>query len=185
MKNAPNKNTRFIWTIGHSTRPVEEFIALLQSFKIKLLVDIRSFPGSRKFPQFNKEALQITLAENEREYIHLKDLGGRRKAAPNSENTSWRSTAFRGYADYMETPTFLQSIQELEKLAKQQPTAYMCAEALWWRCHRALVSDYLKSKDWTVMHIMNIDKAQEHPYTSSAKIVAGALSYKAVDLKLF
>src|ERR1019366_6436181 len=108
------EENKFIWTIGHSTRPIEEFVAKLQSFKIELVADIRSYPGSRKFPQFNKEALEISLPENGIQYMHLKDLGGRRKSNPDSKNTAWRSLAFRGYADYMETAGFKEAIKFLE-----------------------------------------------------------------------
>jgi uncharacterized protein (DUF488 family) len=166
-----------IWTIGHSTHTLEELVAMLNSFEIKLLADIRSFPGSRKFPQFNKENLEVSLPENGIEYVHLKKLGGRRKVNPASKNISWRHLAFRAYADYMETSDFKEGIEELEKIAQQQRTAYMCSEAVWWRCHRSMVSDYLKSKGWKVMHIMAIEKEEEHPYTSPAKIVNEQLSY--------
>jgi uncharacterized protein (DUF488 family) len=141
------------------------------------LADIRSFPGSRKFPQFNKENLEVSLPENGIEYVHLKKLGGRRKVNPDSKNISWRHLAFRAYADYMETSDFKEGIEELEKIAQRQRTAYMCSEAVWWRCHRSMVSDYLKSKGWKVMHIMAIEKEEEHPYTSPAKIVNEQLSY--------
>lgn len=167
----------YIWTIGHSTHTLDEFIAILRSFQIELVVDIRSFPGSRRYPHFNKEALEISLPENKIEYIHLKGLGGRRKVHPNSVNKGWRSLAFRGYADYMESDTFHTSVEELERLAYKKRVAYMCAEAVWWRCHRSLVSDYLKLHDWKVMHIMGIGKAEEHPFTGPAKIEDGKLLY--------
>lgn len=172
------KEHKNIWTIGHSTRLLEEFVAMLHSFNIELIVDIRSYPGSRKFPQFNKEALEISLPQNNIEYIHLKNLGGRRKVKPDSKNTAWRHAAFRGYADYMETPAFKAGINELEILALKKRTAYMCSEAVWWRCHRSMVSDYLKVNGWKVMHIMGIGKEDEHPYTAPAKIVDGELSYE-------
>lgn len=169
-----NKN---IWTIGHSTRTLDEFIAMLKSFQIECVADIRSFPGSRKYPQFNNEALEISLPQYNIRYFHLKNLGGRRKAYPDSKNTAWRYVAFRGYADYMETGEFREGIQQLEKIAMQQRTAFMCSEAVWWRCHRSMVSDYLKVNGWTVMHIMGIGKDEEHPYTSPARIVEGKLVY--------
>jgi uncharacterized protein (DUF488 family) len=169
---------KVIWTIGHSTHSLEEFIAMLHSSKIKLIVDIRSYPGSRKFPQFNKETLEISLQQNKIEYIHLINLGGRRKASPYSKNTSWRNLAFRGYADYMQTIHFKTEIKNLEKMALKQHTAYMCSEAVWWRCHRAMVSDYLKVHGWKVMHIMGMGKEYEHPYTAPAKIVDSVLSYE-------
>jgi uncharacterized protein (DUF488 family) len=175
MEEAEHKKT--IYTIGHSTHPLDEFIAMLQSFKIELVADIRSFPGSRRYPHFNKEALEISLPKSNINYIHLKDLGGRRKVNPDSTNTAWHHPAFRGYADYMETDTFKNAIKELEVIAHKSRTAYMCSEAVWWRCHRSMVSDYLKLNGWTVIHIMGIDKSQEHPYTSPAKVVNGNLFY--------
>ncbi len=173
-----NDESKTIWTIGHSTRSLEEFVAMLFSFNIDLIVDVRSFPGSRKFPQFNKEALEISLPGNNINYVHIKDLGGRRKTNPDSKNTGWRSIAFRGYADYMETESFINGIKKLEEIAVQQRTAYMCSEAVWWRCHRSMISDYLKLQGWKVMHIMDIKKATEHPYTAPARIVHGALNYE-------
>lgn len=173
-----SEQNKTIWTIGHSTRTLVDFISMLHSFKIELIADIRSYPGSRKFPQFNKEALEISLPENNIQYIHLRDLGGRRKVHPDSKNTVWRHIAFRGYADYMETVSFKEGIKELEKIAMKQRTAFMCSEAVWWRCHRSMVSDYLKVHGWNVMHIMAIGKEDEHPYTSPARIVNGELSYE-------
>jgi uncharacterized protein (DUF488 family) len=152
---------------------------MLNSFQIEVVADVRSFPGSRKFPQFNKESLQITLPENGIEYIHLKKLGGRRKANPDSKNTSWRHLAFRAYADYMESDDFKEGIKELEEIALKKRTAYMCSEAVWWRCHRSIVSDYLKVHEWKVMHIMAVGKDQEHPFTAPARIENGELTYQA------
>lgn len=157
-----------IWTIGHSTHPFEEFLKMLSSFEIELVVDIRSFPGSRKFPQYNKETLQITMPEKGIEYLHLKSLGGRRKSNSESLNVVWRHPSFRSYADYMETPEFHEGILELETLAENKRVAYMCSEAVWWRCHRSMISDYLKFHNWKVMHIMAIGKESEHPYTAPA-----------------
>ena len=175
MEQEENKT---LWTIGHSTHTLEVFIEMLQSFNIELLVDIRRFPGSRKFPQFNKDSLEKSIPENKIEYTHLETLGGRRKVRPDTENTTWRNASFRGYADYMETPQFKEGLETLKKLALQKRTAMMCSEAVWWRCHRSMVSDALKAQGWKVMHIMGADKAQEHPFTQPAKIVDGQLSYK-------
>lgn len=154
---------------------------MLHSFNITLVADVRNFPGSRKFPQFNKDALEISLPQTGIHYVHLKELGGRRKVNPDSKNTAWRHAAFRGYADYMETSAFKDGINELIKRALTQQTAYMCSEAVWWRCHRSLISDYLKVQGWKVMHIMGINKAEEHPYTSPARIVNGKLTYEPDD----
>lgn len=150
---------------------------MLQSFDIKLLADIRTLPGSRKYPHFNQDALKASLGEAAIDYLHFPDLGGRRRPRPGSVNTAWRNKAFQGYADYMETPEFRSAITKLEGLAKKQPTVYMCSEAVWWRCHRSLVSDYLKLKGWQVMHIMAVGKAQEHPYSSPARTDQGRLFY--------
>lgn len=178
MQNAqPN-----IFTIGHSTHTAEQFIALLKLFNISLLADVRNFPGSKRYPHFNKEPLETLLMENNIGYMHCKDLGGRRKAVINSINTRWRSTAFRGYADYMATQEFKNAITQLEHIALEQTTAYMCAEAVWWSCHRALISDYLKLRGWRVMHIMSMLKASEHPFTSAARISNNELRYDEPEL---
>jgi len=166
-----------IYTIGHSTHPIEVFISMLQSFSIQLVADIRNYPGSRRYPQFNKDNLENSLQQACIKYIHLKELVGRRKPLPNSINTNWRNEAFRGYADYMQTDEFKNAVAKLEDLASTQRTAYMCSEAVWWRCHRALVSDYLKVRGWKVMHIMGVGKSEEHPYTSAAKVVNGKIMY--------
>ncbi len=178
------KVNKEIWTIGHSTRSLDEFITILKSFQIECVADIRSFPGSNKFPQFNKEALEVSLPQSNLLYIHLKNLGGRRKVNSNSKNTSWRHLSFRGYADFMETEEFKEGIKELEQIAFRQPTAFMCSEAVWWRCHRSMVSDYLKANGWKVMHIMGVGNAEEHSYTKPARIVKGTLTYE-VELKEF
>lgn len=169
---------KVIYTIGHSTRPAGEFISLLKSARIGLLADIRQFPGSARYPQFNSAALAQNLAANDIAYIHMKDLGGRRRPKPDSHNNAWRVEAFRGYADYMETPEFQAAAFRLEELAVQKLTAYMCSEAVWWGCHRALLSDYLKSRGWTVLHIMSHNKHEEHPWTKAARIVNNQLSYR-------
>ena len=166
-----------VWTIGHSTHPIEKFIAMLRSFDIKVLADIRSLPGSNKYPQFNQDALSNSLQKAGIRYIHIPALGGRRRPKPNSENTAWRSKAFMGYADYMETDEFKQGIASLEAIAIKERLVYMCAEVLWWRCHRSLVSDYLKVNGWKVMHIMDEHKATEHPYTKPARPEQGKLFY--------
>lgn len=171
-----------IWTIGHSTRSEDEFIAILKGFDIQTLVDIRHYPGSKRYPHFNKDTLKQSLENKDINYVHLVDLGGRRKPIPGSMNNRWRHEAFRGYADYMSTGAFQAAIQELQEGALKKNTAYMCSEAVWWQCHRALVSDYLKIRGWQVLHIMNATKTQEHPYTSAARIDAGALRYDDPEL---
>jgi len=134
-------------------------------------------PGSRRYPHFNKEALTQTLKENNIKYIHLPELGGRRKANENSANTAWRNKSFRGYADYMETDEFKEGIENLLKIAQKSNTAIMCAEAYWRKCHRSMISDYLKSAGVLVFHIISCGKGEEHPYTEPAKIIQGELDY--------
>jgi uncharacterized protein (DUF488 family) len=169
-----------LWTIGHSTRPINEFLELLCEFEIKLLVDVRSFPGSRRYPHFNRENLSASLTAAGVEYIHMPELGGRRKAKPDSLNMTWRNESFRGYADYMETHAFHEGIERLLELARERRTAIMCSEAVWWRCHRSLIADYLKAAGVAVAHIIGAGKSEEHPYTSVAQIVDGKLSYRGV-----
>src|SRR5215471_1696867 len=167
-----------IWTIGHSTRTIDDFISLLKANGIKLLLDVRSLPGSKRYPQFNKEALADSLGKAGIRYEHFPELGGRRKPTGDSQNTAWRNASFRGYADYMATEEFLKGVERLLDLAAEVGrTAIMCAEAVWWRCHRSLISDYLKARGIEVMHILNANKTEAHPYTSAARIVNGKLSY--------
>jgi uncharacterized protein (DUF488 family) len=172
-----------IWTIGHSTRTIEQFIELLRAHKIESLADVRHFPGSRRYPQFNKERLAESLSKAGIEYHHLVQLGGRRRTRPDSRNTAWRNEAFRGYADYMETKAFAQGIDCLLDLARRKRTAIVCAEAVWWRCHRSLIADYLKARGYQVLHIQSAAKAEEHPFTSPARMLNGKLSYEAATLE--
>ena len=158
---------KVIWTIGHSNRTLEIFIELLRSFNIQLVADVRQFPGSRKYPYFNKEELQVSLPQHNINYVHLVNLGGRRKVNKDSPNITWKHPAFRSYADYMETDEFAKAAKQLEQLALQQTTAYMCSEAVWWSCHRSMISDYLKVNGWKVMHIMDANKACKLPHFSS------------------
>jgi uncharacterized protein (DUF488 family) len=166
-----------IWTIGHSTRTIEEFVSLLTAHSITLVADVRQFPSSRRYPQFNKERLANSLAAQGIKYVHLLELGGRRKAREDSHNTAWRNEAFRGYADYMETAEFRAGMERLMELASKDRTAIMCAEAVWWRCHRSMISDYLKARGWEVLHIINEKKVEPHPFTSVARVVDGKLAY--------
>jgi uncharacterized protein (DUF488 family) len=172
MKEKPS-----LWTIGHSTLTIEEFIDRLRSFEIQLLADVRSFPGSRRYPQFNRENLNASLAEAKIEYQHFPELGGRRRASPDSTNMAWENEMFRGYADHMQTEQFRDGIARLLDLASRRRVAIMCAEAVWWRCHRGLISDYLKADGFEVTHIMTASKSEPHPFTSAASIIDGRLSY--------
>ena len=172
-----------IWTIGHSTREIDEFISLLKENLSKLLVDVRAFPGSKRYPQFNKEALAKSLNAHGICYEHFPELGGKRKAKPDSHNTAWRNASFHGYADYMETEQFQKGIKRLLDVAmKAGATAIMCAEAVWWRCHRSLIADYLKARGVEVLNIPGANKVEPHPYTSAARIVDGKLNYSPESL---
>ena len=168
-----------IWTIGHSTRTIEEFIQLLSENQIEILVDVRHFPGSRRFPHFNKPELARSLTDAGIRYEHLVELGGRRPVRADSHNLMWQNASFRGYADYMETPPFREGLDRLLKIAREGRTAIMCSEAVWWRCHRSMIADDLKAKGVRVLHIMGPGKTQEHPYTSAARLVNGRLSYES------
>ena len=167
-----------VWTVGHSTRSLEDLVRLLTESGIETVADVRSFPGSRKFPHFNAESLAVTLPESGIEYVPMKQLGGRRKVRPDSPHTVWRHPAFRGYADYMDTPEFAAGIEDLLSLAARSRTAVMCSEAVWWRCHRSMIADHLKARGVTVEHIMD-GKNVLHPYTKAARIVDGKLVYGA------
>ena len=169
-----------IWTVGHSTRSGEEFVEILRRHQVEVLVDVRTFPGSRRYPQFNKGELEGALNKNQIEYKHEPKLGGRRKPRPDSHNSAWRNPQFRGYADHMETEEFKRGVHELLELAAEKRVAIMCAEAVWWRCHRSLISDYLKAEGHEVVHILDEKKVEEHPFTSAARLVNGKLSYKGL-----
>ena len=169
-----------VWTVGHSTRSGEEFGKILLAHEIKVLVDVRSFPGSRRLPQFNKPELAESLRELGIEYRHEPRLGGRRKPRADSHNTVWKNASFRAYADHMESEEFRRGVDELLEVAARERTAVMCAEAVWWRCHRSLIADYLKAEGHTVIHIIDQKKTEEHPFTSAARIVDGKLSYRGL-----
>ena len=172
-----------MWTIGHSTRTIDEFVSLLKENEINLLADVRAFPGSKRYPQFNKEALEEALSAHAIHYEHFPELGGKRKSTPDSHNTAWRNASFRGYADYMETEQFQKGVERLLDVAAESgPTAIVCAEAVWWRCHRSLIADYLKARGLEVMHILGLNKVEPHPYTAAARIVDGKLSYSPESL---
>ena len=173
------ENKLELWTVGHSTRPSEEFVEALRFFEIKVLADVRSFPGSRKYPQYGKEMLAVTLAEHAIGYHWLATLGGRRRVLPDSPNTAWRNASFRGYADYMASAEFAQGLVQLLELASKARTALMCAEAVWWRCHRSMIADALCVRGIEVMHILDAKHSVVHPMTSPARIVRGRLTYAA------
>jgi len=166
-----------IFTIGHSTREIEEFISLLKAHNITQLVDIRTIPKSRHNPQFGGEALEKSLAEEGIQYVYLKDLGGSRPAAKHSTNDAWRNKSFRNYADYMQTDEFKHALEELIKISKKKTTAIMCAEAVPWRCHRSLVADALMVRGISVFEIIGSGTAREHKITSFAVVEGETITY--------
>jgi uncharacterized protein (DUF488 family) len=154
-----------VWTIGHSTRPLETFLELLAVNGIEAVADVRRYPGSRRWPHFARESLADTLAARGLHYLWLPELGGRRTPRPDSPNTAWRSAAFRGYADYMATEAFAVGLDRLVNLASGLKTSLLCAESLWWRCHRGLIADVLRWLGFEVIHIMGPGATRPHPYT--------------------
>lgn len=168
-----------IYTIGHSTRTLDELVAALQAHRIATLVDIRAFPMSRRLPHFNRESLELELPKRGIAYVWMKELGGRRKKIrDDSPNTGLRNDSFRNYADYMLTPEFEDAMAELIHLAEKSPTAYMCAERLYFRCHRMLVSDWLVAHGHEVLHIDNAAKPKPHTLTAEGRLDQGKLIYR-------
>ena len=177
----PAVATNILYTIGHSTHTIEEFIALLNAHRVRHLVDVRSIPQSRHVPQFNTDALESSLHAANIDYTHIKALGGRRHTRKDSLNTGWRNASFRGYADYMSTPQFAEGLASLTEIARATPTAIMCAEAVPWRCHRSLIADALMLKDWQVRDILTAAPAAEHKLTPFLVAVNNQPTYPAPD----
>ena len=170
-----------LFTIGHSTHSIEEFIALLDKHGIRHLVDVRSIPKSRHVPQFNSEALAASMNAAGISYTHLKTLGGRRHSRKDSINTGWRNTSFRGYADYMATSQFADGLDTLIEIASTTPTAIMCAEAVPWRCHRSLIADALILQGWEVRDIISAAPPAAHKLTPFLKPLNGRATYPDPD----
>jgi uncharacterized protein (DUF488 family) len=168
-----------LYTIGHSTRPLDEFVAVLRAHSIQILVDIRSFPMSRRLPHFNRESLEKILPDDGMRYVWLKDLGGRRKKIrDDSPNVALRNDSFRNYADYMLTDDFHRGIAELIKLAEQSRTAYMCAERVYFHCHRMLVSDWLVAHGHKVFHVDGTGPVKAHELMAEARLIEGEVIYR-------
>lgn len=171
------KKTASVFTIGHSTRTIEEFIEILKAYQIEEVVDIRTVPRSRRVPQFNHDTLPERLEKEGIGYIHMKGLGGLRHPAVDSPNTGWRNASFRGFADYMQTEEFEKNIEELLKTSKGKRVALMCAEALPWRCHRSLVADALSVRKIDVTHIFSRTSHKPHKLTPFAKVSGRRITY--------
>lgn len=166
-----------VFTIGHSTRQIDEFVALLRSAEVLIVADIRTIPRSRRNPQYDGESLRSTLAAHGIRYEHIAELGGLRRARKDSKNTAWRNASFRGYADYLETPAFEAGLTKLRAYAAPQSTAIMCAEAVPWRCHRSLVADVLTARGAHVLHIVGHGPPAAHRMTAFARVEGNAVTY--------
>ena len=166
-----------VWTIGHSTRSIDELIVALDAYDIELVADVRRFPGSKRLPQFSSDALNASLKSASIDYRWLPQLGGRRRPESESRNTAWRHPAFRAYADHIESEEFAEGLLELLMLAGGLNTAIMCAEILWWRCHRRLISDVLTSLQITVIHIRDATHSEVHKLMPPASVVDKVLTY--------
>ncbi len=173
-----------LYTIGHSTRAIDEFLAMLRACSIALVVDVRTVPKSRRNPQYVRESLQASLAEAGVDYRHMKSLGGLRKPAPDSVNSAWRNASFRGYADYMQTPEYAQAVDELIALAAGKRTALMCAEAVPWRCHRSLIGDTLLVRGFGVINMIGIGQSKRHELTSFAHVEGTRITYPPAQSEL-
>ena len=177
MTKATSSPPPVVLTIGHSTRPLESFIQLLQSHGVKRVVDVRTVPRSRRNPQFNHETLPESLTKARIRYTHLQELGGLRHSRPDSPNTGWRNSSFRGFADYMQTPEFAAGLAKLMKLASRAQIAVMCAEAVPWRCHRSLIADALLVRGIRVEHITSATRRHEHRLTPFARVEGTQIIY--------
>lgn len=166
-----------VWTVGHSTRSLEELIEVLRHYGVEAVVDVRTVPRSRKNPQFNREELETKLPEFGLAYTHAKDLGGLRKPLRDSVNSAWENDSFRGFADYMQTPAFDEALSRLIDQAQSKPTAIMCAETLPWHCHRSLIGDALLVRGFDIVEIFDETKWQAHKLTSFAVVRDGRITY--------
>jgi uncharacterized protein (DUF488 family) len=169
-----------VFTIGHSTTSIDAFIETLRAHGVALLVDVRRFPASRRHPQYGGTALAAALRDSGLDYLHLPALGGRRAPRRDSRNTAWRNASFRGYADHMESEEYRRARQTLADEAAVRPAAIMCAEKLWWQCHRGLIADDLKAAGYDVLHILSAARVEPHPYTGAARLVNGRLTYEGL-----
>lgn len=172
------RGEKLLFTIGHSTRSTREFVKILKAFDIEVLVDVRHYPGSRHNPQFGKSRLKQTLARHGIQYVHLEDLGGRRRPDKESDqNAGWRSPQFKGYADYMQTVDFSTALKELIGIARKSVTVIMCSEAVPWRCHRSMIADAMIANKFTVLDIFSETNARKHSMISFARVKGKTIIY--------
>ena len=173
-----------IWSVGHGARPLEEFLEIVRAADINALADVRSQPGSRRHPHFGGTALETALGKIGVTYLHVPALGGRREPHPDSPHRALRVAAFRGYADHMDTAEFAEGYERLTSLARESRSAFMCAETLWWRCHRRLIADRLTVEGWNVTHLLVPGKSERHVLWDTARTIDGHLVYDAGTLPL-
>lgn len=178
MKERKSEQEQVVFSIGHSTRPVSEFIEIMRAYGIKKVIDIRTIPKSRHNPQFNQDELRESLKAAKIGYLHMKGLGGLRHALKDSPNTGWRNASFRGFADYMQTEEFERNLEKLIEAAKKRATVVMCAETLPWRCHRSLIGDALLIRGVNMKHIISSGSSRDHALTPWAKVNGRKITYK-------
>jgi uncharacterized protein (DUF488 family) len=172
-----SRSSTVVYTVGHSTRSLDEFVAMLRAHDVARVIDVRTIPRSRHNPQFNRAALSKALHNRRLNYRHMKALGGLRRPCPDSPNAGWRNASFRGFADYMQTVPFRDALDQLVELAEQKPSAIMCAEAVPWRCHRSLIGDALIARGYEVRDIMSATNARQHKLNPMAKLDGLELTY--------
>ena len=169
-----------IFTVGHSNRPLADFVAILGAHGISRILDVRRYPASRKWPHFDAAALAESLREAGIEYVGLPHLGGRRRPRPDSPHVAWRDDSFRGFADFMDTPEFAEGLAQLEGLASEMPSALLCAEALPWKCHRSLIADALVAHGWEARDVISEKEARPHRIPKFARLEGKRLIYDVV-----
>jgi uncharacterized protein (DUF488 family) len=183
VRQTDQTDAPLIFTIGHSTHPIERLLELLDMHRIAIVADVRSFPSSRRWPQFNQDALAASLERAKIGYRWLSSLGGRRHGTrADSPHTAWTHKAFRSYADYADTPEFAAGLADLTALAAATRAAYMCSEGLWWRCHRRIISDHLIAREWSVDHILPTGKLAAHVLAPFARIDNGRIVYDGISI---
>jgi uncharacterized protein (DUF488 family) len=179
VKSKPPQKSFVVFTVGHSTRPLEDLLALLRAHGVRLLVDVRTVPRSRHNPQFNRESLQAAMRRARIGYRHMKGLGGLRHARKDSPNGAWRNASFRGFADYMQTDEFAENLERLIELARKRQTAILCAEAVPWRCHRSLIGDALLVRRIGVEELSSLSSTRPHTLTPWARVRGKRVLYPA------
>lgn len=177
----PSQPPTTVWTVGHSSRSLEAFLEILAAHDVEAIADVRRFPGSRRYPWFAGEAMAAELPRHEVEYEWIPQLGGRRRVQPGSPNGGWRNASFQGYADHLSSEEFADGLARALALAARRRTALMCAEALWWQCHRALICDVLKFRGYEVVHLLDAAKTAPHAYSAPARVERGRLEYPPVQ----